>query len=197
MAIIALKNEAELIGKISKGDKRAFTILFDAYSKSLGSYVFKLTESIEATEEIVQDVFLKIWLGREKLYTIESMSNYLFILSRNQTLNYLRKKANDELRFKTWEKETDLSGNNDTEQIEAFRLVIDQAISRLPEQQQKIYRFSREQKLKYEEIAKELHISVETVRKHLYLASKTIKEYAKNHVDDIILMILISPIVYS
>lgn len=196
MAVITLDDEAVLIDKISKGDKRAFTILFDARYKSLGSYVFKLTESVVVAEEIVQDVFVKIWLGREKLTAINNISNYLFILSRNQTLNYLRKKASDELKLKTYEMEFDQINAEDTLQTEAFRQLLDEAIARLPLQQKKIYQLSREQKLKYEEIAQQLNLSTETVKKHMYLASKTLKEYLKDHFDDIVLMILLTPFVF-
>ncbi|WP_316805614.1 RNA polymerase sigma-70 factor [Pedobacter nototheniae] len=197
MALVTLSNEAELIKKVSQGDKRAFTILFNAHYKSLASYVFKLTESLEVAEEIVQDVFIKIWLKKESLEHIHHFGNYIFILSKNQTLNYLRKKANDELKFKTWEKEFEGENPEESsyEQAENFRLLIDKAIENLPPQQKKIYLLSREEKLKYEEIAKMLNISPETVKKHIYVASKAIKEYVKNHMDDIVLMILLSQII--
>lgn len=197
MAFVALKNEADLIEKVSKGDKLAFTILFNAHYKSLGSYVFKLTESIEVAEEIVQDVFIKIWLKREGLVNINNFSNYIFILSKNQTLNYLRKKANDQLKFKAWEKEFEGEAleEADHEQADAYRLLIDRAIEQLPAQQKKIYLLSREERLKYDEIAAELSISSETVKKHVYLATKAIKEYVRNHMDDVILMILLSQVI--
>lgn len=199
MAIRFLNNEAELIQKIAKGDKRAFTILFDAYYKLLASYVFKLTESLEVTEEIVQDVFIKIWLKRAELGHVNNFSGYIFILSKNQTLNYLRKKARDLLKFKTWEKESenDTSESSDHEQVEAIHFLIDQAMGYLTVQQKKIYLLSREKKLKYEEIAAVLNISSETVKKHVYLASRTIKEYVRKHTDDIVLMILFSPVIFS
>lgn len=197
MALVALNNEADLIKKVSQGDKRAFTVLFDAHYKSLANYVFKLTESLEVAEEIVQDVFIKIWIKREELGHINSFSNYIFILSKNQTLNYLRKKANDQLKFKAWEKEFEGEAleEADHEQAEAFRLLIDRAIEQLPAQQKKIYLLSREERLKYDEIAAELSISSETVKKHVYLATKTIKEYVRNHMDDVILMILLSQVI--
>eukprot|EP01132_Coremiostelium_polycephalum_P017514 gene17514-20958_t len=144
MAIAPLPNESELLRRTSEGDKRAFTVLFDAHYKSLGSYVYKLTESMESAEEIVQEVFIKIWLKKEELTRINNFSAYLF------------------------------------------------AIDHLPEQQQKIYRLSRHERLKYTEIAKELQLSPETVKKHIYLATKTIKEYVKNNMDEIVMLILMS-----
>lgn len=89
MGLTPVKNEADLLALVAKGDERAFTELFDAYYRQLGEYVYKLTESMEVTEEIVQDVFIKIWLKKEKLPELDNFSYYLFILSKNQTLNHL------------------------------------------------------------------------------------------------------------
>lgn len=198
MAIASLNNEEELIFKISKGDKRAFAVLFDGYYKTLAAYILKLTESIEITEEIVQDIFIKIWINRENLENINNFSNYIFILSKNQTLNYLRKKANDQIKLKAWERELEgeVLAKDDHDAIELFRLLIDQAIDKLPAQQKKIYQLSRQERLKYDEIAKKLKISFETVKKHIYLATKAIKVYVSNHMDDVVLMILLSQIVF-
>jgi RNA polymerase sigma-70 factor (family 1) len=185
-------NEVELIQKVANGDRRAFTVLFNSHYKSLSGYVYKLTESLEVAEEIVQDVFVKIWLKRETLESINNFSNYIFILSKNQTLNYLRQKANDQIRLKEWENEYEQAVKDDLDQTEAFCLLIDEAINELPMQQKKIYQFSRGEKLKYEEIATELNISSETVKKHMYLASKAIKEYVKNHIDNVVLIFLLT-----
>lgn len=199
MAIAPLSNETELIQKISKGDKRAFTTLFEGYYKSLAGYIFKLTESMEITEEIVQDVFIKVWLKREILTGINSFSDYLFILSRNKTLNYLRKQARYSSHFQSLEKEleTDIRTEEENDIYEDFRLLIDAAIERLPQQQKRIYQLSRFDKLKYEEIAQQLNLSTETVKKHMYLATKTIKEYVHSHMDEVVAYILIGGIIFS
>jgi RNA polymerase sigma-70 factor (family 1) len=193
MAIAPLSNETELILKISKGDKRAFTALFEGYYKSLAAFIFKLTESMEITEEIVQDVFIKVWLKRESLNEINSFSNYLFILSKNKTLNYLRKQARYSTHFQSLEKEleTDIRAEEENDIYEDFRLLIDDAIERLPQQQRRIYQMSRFERLKYEEIAQQLNLSAETVKKHMYLATKTIKEYVHNHMDEVVVYILL------
>ncbi|WP_017260120.1 RNA polymerase sigma factor [Pedobacter arcticus] len=197
MAISPLSNETELLLKISKGDKRGFTILFEGYYKSLASYVFKLTESMELTEEIVQDVFIKVWVKRETLPEIRSFSNYLFILSKNKTLNHLRKQARYSAHFQSLEKEleTDVRIEEENDLYEDFRLLIDNAIERLPLQQKRVYQLSRFERLKYKEIALQLNLSVETVKKHMYLATKTIKEHVYNHMDEVVTYILLFAII--
>ncbi|PYF76992.1 RNA polymerase sigma factor [Pedobacter nutrimenti] len=197
MAIAPLPNESELLRRTSEGDKRAFTVLFDAHYKSLGSYVYKLTESMESAEEIVQEVFIKVWLKKEELTRINNFSAYLFVLCKNKALNHLRQLASQTLRFQAWEKELGSDPQADVEDhYENFRVLIEQAIDHLPEQQQKIYRLSRHERLKYTEIAKELQLSPETVKKHIYLATKTIKEYVKNNMDEMVMLILMSPLIF-
>lgn len=61
MALHAIPNDKELLCRVAEGDQQAFTTLFNAYYKTLGEYIFRVTESEEAAQEIVQDTFLKVW----------------------------------------------------------------------------------------------------------------------------------------
>lgn len=198
MALRPVKHESNLLALVAEGDQRAFTELFDAYYKQLGEYVYKLTESVEVTEEIVQDVFIKIWLKREILTELDNFSYYLFILSKNQTLNHLRKKANDKVRQLQWLKQFEEEDytNDDYSVIEEYRTLMDAAIEKLPPQQQKVYKMSREERLKYEEIAKILNISPETVKKHAKLALKFIKNELSSQNDAMIVLVLTTPLIF-
>ncbi|RKR81804.1 RNA polymerase sigma-70 factor (ECF subfamily) [Mucilaginibacter gracilis] len=198
VALTPVKNEAQLLALVAKGEQRAFTELFDAYYKQLGEYVNNLTESIEVTEEIVQDVFIKIWLKKETLIELDNFSYYLFILCKNQTLNHLRKKANDKVRQSEWLKhiEEEIYTTDNSAVTEEYRVLIDHAINKLPPQQQKIYRLSREERLKHDEIAKLLNISPQTVKKHIKLALRFIKNDVNIKKDAIIIMILSTPLLF-
>jgi len=198
LGLTPVKNEAELLALVAKGEERAFTELFDAYYRQLGEYVYKLTESIEVSEEIVQDVFIKIWLKRETLPELDNFSYYLFILSKNQTLNHLRKKANDKVRQLEWLKqfEEEAYMPDDTPVIEEYRSLIDDAIEKLPPQQKKVYKMSREERLKHEEIAKILNISPETVKKHIKLALRFIKNELSSQNDAVIILVLSTPLIF-
>lgn len=198
MGLTPVKNEADLLALVAKGDERAFTELFDAYYRQLGEYVYKLTESMEVTEEIVQDVFIKIWLKKEKLPELDNFSYYLFILSKNQTLNHLRKKANDKVRQLEWLKqfEEEVYIPDDSSIIEEYRSLMDAAIEKLPPQQKKVYKLSREERLKYEEIAKILDISPETVKKHIKLALRFIKNELSSQNDAMIVLVLSTPLIF-
>jgi RNA polymerase sigma-70 factor (family 1) len=198
LALRPVHNEASLLALVAKGDQRAFSNLFDAYFKQLGEYVYKLTESIEVTEEIVHDVFIKIWIKREILVDLDNFSHYLFILSKNQTLNHLRKKANDEVRQLEWLKEFKEEAYlmDDYPVIEEYRALMDIAVEKLPPQQKKVYKLSREGRLKHDEIAKMLDISPETVKKHIKLALRFIKNELSSQNDPTIILILATPLIF-
>jgi len=196
VAINSIPNEKVLLSQIAEGDQRAFTMLFDFYYQSLGTYIYKVTESREATEEIVQEVFIKIWERRSTLGSINNFKGYLFILSKNKTLDHLRKAA-----------ETRTSHlsliNNSTEgsyvidsipSIEEYSLIIEEVVSKLPAQQQRVYHLSRHEKLKYDEIAFQMGISKETVKKHMQLALSFLKKHVKTQIEDVAVSLLL---VYS
>jgi RNA polymerase sigma-70 factor (family 1) len=177
LSIRPIHNENEILNKVASGDVRAFTCLFDAYYKHLGQYVFRLTESTEAAEEIVQDVFVKIWARREDLIMVNSFINYLFIITRNRTYRFLKEKATAHIRQQEWEKQYQEEHYlpDDVTPEENFCRMIDQLIEKLPPQQKKVYELSRVGNLKHIEIAKMLGISPETVKKHIMAANKFIK----------------------
>ncbi|MGJ1434040.1 RNA polymerase sigma factor [Sphingobacterium spiritivorum] len=189
-------SEKELLKSVIQGDRRAFAVLFDLYYQPLGSFVYKITESLEDTEEIVQDVFIKIWLRRSDLGEINSFKQYLFTMCKHQSLNHLRKNAKKAAMFLKMEDIYLNTATDDSEDqhIEQLRILIDTAVEQLPPQQKTIYLLSKTEQLKYKEIAERLHIAPETVKKHMFYASKAIRQYVKDHMDDIILLILLTPL---
>lgn len=178
--------------QVAEGDEKAFEELFYAYHNQLGSYVLGWTKSISVTEEVVQDVFLKIWMNREALKEVERFDNYLYIVSRNYTFNALRQTAKKRLKSQEWakhfENDQDFSTDSTTEDYIAL---IEAAVAKLPPQQQKVYILKRHHGLKYEEISNQLEISPETARKHLAAALRNITSYVKARLH-VVLLILIS-----
>jgi len=192
MAIKPILNESELLAKIAEGDQRAFSEVFHWYYAPLGQAIIKITESQTLTQEIVQDSFVKIWLKREDLTTIDNFSNYLFIVCRNHAFTTIKKLAKDRKlqpaieRHLQWESElADLENPSDD-----YRNLLEQAVAKLPTQQQNIYKLSRYQHLKYEEIAKKLGLSPETVKTQIYNAVKFIRKDLATNISPSILLIL-------
>jgi RNA polymerase sigma-70 factor (ECF subfamily) len=182
---------------VAAGDEQAFAELFYAYYQRLGAYVLGWTKSASAAEEIVQDVFIKIWTGREKLSEVDRFENYLFILSRNYTFNALRQTARERVRHREWLRYLDQAEDGPQETLpEDYLQLIERAVAKLPPQQKKVYILKRQQGLKYDDIAAELHISPETARKHHSAAMNHIRAYVQAHVN-ITLLILSTPLFLS
>src|SRR5690606_4363184 len=102
MALRTVYNEAELLLEVAKGNERAFSELFNAYNNQLGEFVLLLTDSPEMTEEIISDVFLKVWSNRNSLKKIKKFTSYLFVLTRNYTLNCIRKSQTERKRHENY-----------------------------------------------------------------------------------------------
>lgn len=199
MAIVAIQDEMQLLLQLMDGNQRAFKKLFDYYHQPLASYVFQVTESVLLTEEIVQDVFVKIWLKREQMSEVSSLKDYLFILCRNRTIDALRLQAKNAVRKADIEKylleEVALDELDNPGEI--YRQWISDAVAQLPPQQQKVYKLSRYERLKQDEIAAQLGLSKETVKKHMQLAIKFLEQQLKDRMDPPVLTILLFPLLSS
>lgn len=170
-----LHNEKELLQLVAEGNEPAFRKLFADHHQLIGAHILRITKSKQLAEEIVQDVFLKIWMARETLAEIENFKAYLFIISRNHTLNVLRKIAKEQERHKTWEKQNQLESGNGLDSPSLS--LVDEAIEKLPVRQRETYLLHRHHRLTYQEIADRLVISKETVKTHLKLATGFITKY--------------------
>lgn len=178
----------ELLLKVSAGNEQAFRTLFAIYHQQLGAFIYRLTHSMELAEEIVQDVFLKIWLNRETIDGVQNFKAYLFIVSRNHALNCLRKIAREHAQKVQMEQQLSEELERQHEH-NPYYSILDEAIDNLPPQQQKVYLLSRHQRLKYSEIAEELNLSHETVKKYLQIATSSITEYVHANIEFSILLI--------
>ena len=178
-------NEEELLAFIAQGDELAFTRLFDNYRDRIYSIAFRIIHSTTIAEEIVQDVFLKIWLRRARLIEVQNFNAYLFVVTRNHVYKALKQIAkNYELTAFT-EKDL-LAGDNDSAGLvmeKEYNSLLRKAIDRLPNQQKKVYQYIKEKGLKREEAAGLLHLSPETVKYHLAEAMKNIRTFCMLHLD--------------
>jgi RNA polymerase sigma-70 factor (family 1) len=178
-----LHNELETIRLVTQGDEKAFAILFYHYKDKLYTYALRLTDEAELAEEMVQDVFLKIWINRAELKKIDSIDAYLFTIIRNQSYNAIKKRAHEavilkELSFNMTEMQ---NSTEETVIVNNYQTLLQKVVSQLPPQQKLIYDLSRSQGLKHEEIAQQLQISKNTVKVHLVKALHTIRSAFYNH----------------
>lgn len=185
MALRPLHHEKELLARVAGGDEAAFTELFYGYHNQLAGYVQLLTASKELSQEIVQDVFVKVWMNREALQKLHSFSSYLFIITRNYTLNCIRKTARIQGLVDTYDIDLlkdeleDFQERSLLDDPEYIALV-ERAVAQLPQQQQRVFRL-RQQGLKNPVIASQMEISVDSVKKYQQLAVKAVAEFVKAH----------------
>jgi len=179
---VQLNSDPDLLLKVSQGDETAFAQLFHIYQPRLDAFVMQLTGSRPLSEEIVQEIFIRIWEKREKLNHVEHFHPYLYAIARNYSLSFLKKLGRELARKQAWEASmANIQGQEDDATIKDCHRIIDQAISELPAQRQKVYLLSRDEGLRQAEIAERMAISLETVKKHMVLALRSIRHYAMAH----------------
>lgn len=176
-------NEKELIELIAKGDEVAFANLVTNYKNRIYSIAFKLTKSNVIAEEIVQDVFLKIWLKRATLPDIQNFDAYIFIVTRNGVYKVLKEIAQN-YKVTLLTDEHQLLTNMDTSDLVAekeYNLLLQQAVERLPNQQKQVYKLMKNEGFKRNEVANQLDVQPETVKFHLAQAMKNIRAFCLIH----------------
>ena len=183
MPVFPLYDEATLLLKVANGDEISFRQLFEHYWDNIYGVALAYTKSTVIAEEMVQDVFLKIWLNREKLAMVEKFDGYLFTVARNHIFNELRKKVKEEPFIDSllnYFQETSGSPEQQLLNKESEQL-INMAIKQLPPQQHIIYCLSRQDGLSQDQIATKLQISRHTVKSHMNKALKFIRNFLQLH----------------
>lgn len=172
-------SDEDLLICIAKGDHAAFRFLFDRYSAHVYSISYKFLKSRPLAEDVVQEVFTKLWIKRNELHQLRDFNAYLNTITRNHLLNQLKKLAHAE-KFLQYQKKQCLPENNTVAtviEMNELNHSIAKAMSRLTSQQRKVYYLGKIEGLSYEQIATHLQISKETVKTHMSEALRSIKTY--------------------
>lgn len=177
MTETSLYDEHELLRRVAQGDEDAFRRMYYQFQPFLATHIFRITDSRELSEEIVQDVFLKIWQTRENLYEIRSFKAYLLVISKNHALNAIRRIAREFSMLSNYTLENKTPENEDYKS--AYYSLLDEAIDHLSARQKEVYLLSRHERLTYQQIAEKIGIGKESVKTHIELAIKNISEYVK------------------
>ena len=190
--------EQSVILRLQKGDSDAFQELYNQYHQPLYHYVLRFVKSPALAEDVLQDVFLKIWEIRSRIDPELSFKAYLYRISRNSVFKLLKKIAVDEnLRVQVLKQFSQSVADADLKVLwQQYEELLHAAINRLPPQRQKVFRLCREEGKTYEQVADELGISRNTVKEHMVLAMKLIREHIDQYGDTpthfILLLLLIS-----
>ena len=166
--------------------EQLFNELFREYEQPLYLFAFRMVKSEMTAKDIIQDVFLKLWLIRDKLSEIKSISSFLYKLTENKVIDYLRASASDQKKkHGLWCRVHQSNEQNVGIFVEAkeYHAIIQQAIEQLSPQRRAVYLLSQAEDKPRKEIASLLQISPHTVRNQLAKAIENIVTYLKNNAD--------------
>lgn len=179
-----------LIERVKKGDRIAFNELYRQYYLSLRSYAELFLDEVEA-EDVVQDVFLNVWLRKEGLDDSQSLQGYLLRSVYNSSLNVLKKKIHSNDYRSTYEQEIEEIGyryyDPDANEVirrlynQDLRAEINAAINSLPARCREVFTLSYLHDIPSKEISLQLGISLSTVDNHIYSALKLLREKLRIH----------------
>ncbi|HMI62114.1 MAG TPA: RNA polymerase sigma-70 factor [Puia sp.] len=168
----------ELLELVSVGDQTAFRKLYAHFYKRLFHFALALVKIRESAEEIVEDVFVRIWQQRENLHAIKNLRVYLYTATKNSSLNFLSQKARQSITEPFDHIHVGLDDSAITpEQIlitAEIHKKIQKAVEALPPRCKMIFKLVREDGLKYREISEILNISVNTIDAQMAIAVKRI-----------------------
>lgn len=167
-----------------------FENLFREHYDALAQYAFSILKSKEDAEDIVQDVFVKLWQNTPEVIETAQVKFYLLTAVKNNSISLLRKQAGKHF---VDAQEADLqalpeSSKDATQDIAAL---VERALTLLPPQCSVIFKMSRFGKLTYQQIATELNLSVKTVENQIGKALRLMRDYAREHNISFSLLILL------
>jgi RNA polymerase sigma-70 factor (ECF subfamily) len=170
--------DIEIIRRIRQGDIGQFESLFRSSYVSLVRYAKTLIKDHDTAEEIVQDLFFRLWQDKEKLNIESSLNGYLFRSVHNKCLHYIEhnrvvEKYAEEMSYRQPE---DQESPSDILQYGELQVKVARILAKLPERCGQIFFMSRFEGLKYAEIAEKLSVSVKTVESNM---GRALKEFRK------------------
>lgn len=166
--------EEQLIKDLKNGSRKAFDCIYKIYSKRLYAYCLQYCKSAEDAEEIVEDVFVRLWTQRKNIRQQETLKSLLFIMSKHLVINAYRKRVNSLEYAEYVEHQNILSDSDADSRIEYDEFVqnIMRMLKTLPKTQRQVIELSRFQGLGNKQIAAMLNLSEQTVKNQLSLGLK-------------------------
>jgi RNA polymerase sigma-70 factor (family 1) len=177
--------DIELFRKIASGDAAAFAAFFNLYAPKIATYVSKVLRSDSWAEEIVQDVFMKLWSAKETLLSVETPVAFVYRMAINRATDYLRLRE-QEIKLQHYLLSSAKTEVRHTEEHVDFKMgeeLYRQAVESLPKQRKLVFKMRHELGKSYDEIARELEVSPHTVRNLLNLAMQHLRAYLQKYGD--------------
>lgn len=185
-------DDKELLRLVAAGDEDSFRALFEKYQDRVFKVAWKYLKSHALAQEVVQEVFIKLWYQRATLTGVEYFSTWLQTLSRNHIIDFMRKLDVRDAAHQQWAEGVGKEENTTDHKIRTaqYERLVEQALGELSDQQLAVYRLAKEQGLTYEQIAEALSLSPLTVKTHMQRALRSIRDFLKRHGEVYLLLLL-------
>ena len=175
--------ETILIKRIKKDDKEAFRDIYNLYKVRVFSFASRYLSNETDIEEIIQEVFTKLWITRKRIKEEYPLHNYLFTITKNTILHKKQKQVNEQKYLEYLRVFYTISSLSTQKKVEFNEVSekVDQAIDSLPEKRRQIFLLNRNDGLTYKEIAEKLELSIKTVEAHMRLALQDLRRELKGY----------------
>lgn len=179
------QQEADLIQCLQQGKASAFEQLFNGYKRPVLFFIQKFLKSDTESEEILHDVFLKVWQHREQLDPAIGLGGYVHTVARNLVLNQIRQKATINTLNQEWGRRIDAHSYTVEDQyISAeYKKMAHNAIAQLPPRRQEVYQLCSVEGKSYDEVSKQLGISRDAVKDHMVHARRFLTHFLRRYAD--------------
>ncbi|WP_343566656.1 sigma-70 family RNA polymerase sigma factor [Sphingobacterium sp.] len=190
MKTISITSEEDLLQKLRGGDREAFKELYDLYHRRLTLKLVYLLKSEELAQDVLQDIFVKIWENRKTIDPTGNFGGLLYTMASNLAKNVFRKSIYDQLMRSEFAKNDSYSPFEALDNASNAKTILNTALDRLTPRQREVYCLHKIEGLSYREISKLLSISESAINHHIQSANKQLREILKT--DRILIALLIS-----
>ena len=186
-------DEHQILSEVRKGNEVAFEALFDAYKDKIYAFSYKILKSKDLADDVVIDVFTKIWEKRAIIQPDRAFQTYLFTITKNHIINFLNKASVDSKVQKQLITSVNYYRSSTEEEViyNDYLTLAEQAISQMPRQRRLVFRLKNEQAMTYDQIATHLGLSKNTVKSHLLAATAHLRNVLNMYPDKLAILLLL------
>lgn len=170
-------DEKELLLRLNNGDASAFHQLYDHHKAPLASKILSLLKSDELVQDIMQDLFLKLWEIRSRVDANRPIAPLLYSMARNKVIDIFRK-ANRDIQLRSYLSSNTLPSDSADAKIinKEDMVILKQALDALPARQREVFTLHKLEGKSYKEISEMLSISTSAINQHIYRANRALNE---------------------
>jgi RNA polymerase sigma-70 factor (ECF subfamily) len=188
--IPSISNERELLLRLQDSDQNAFRAIYELYAPRLAAKLFQLLRSEELAQDLLQDIFIKIWEMRQNIDPDLSFAGLLYKMAANLSKNAYRKSMYDKVLYDTIEQDLGYNPIEDSLNRSDAKALLESALNTLTPRQKEVYVMHKLEGRSYQEIASLLKISSSAINHHIQEAGKKLKVALKNQYLELLILLI-------